>query len=132
MTHTEKALEIFWEKFNCSQAVFGAFAEELGLSFDQAMKVALCFSAGMRKGEVCGAVSGAMMLAGLLNSKPEEGGKSKAATYKASRDIPAKFIAKNGSAICKELKGVDTGEVLRSCPGCIEDAVELVHEVLGI
>ena len=34
--------------------------------------------------------------------------------------------------LCKELKGVETGKVLRSCPGCIEDGVELVQEVLGL
>ena len=52
MSHEEKAIKIFWEKFNCSQAVLGAFAEELGMSEEQAMKVALCFSGGARKGEV--------------------------------------------------------------------------------
>ena len=42
------------------------------------------------------------------------------------------FEAKNGSTICGELKGVNTGTVLRTCPGCIEDAVDLVSEVLGL
>ena len=37
MSHEEKAIKIFWEKFNCSQAVLGAFAEELGMSEEQAM-----------------------------------------------------------------------------------------------
>ena len=52
MTHKEKAMKIFYEKFNCSQAVLGAYAEEYGLTIDQAMKVAACFSGGVRKGEV--------------------------------------------------------------------------------
>lgn len=65
MTHKEKAAALFDEKFNCSQAVLGAFAEEYGLSEEQALHIALCFSAGMRKGEVCGAVSGAIMVLGL-------------------------------------------------------------------
>ena len=47
MTHIEKAMKIFYEKFNCSQAVLGAYAEEYGLTADQAMKVAACFSGGM-------------------------------------------------------------------------------------
>ena len=58
MTHKEKAMKIFYEKFNCSQAVLGAYADDYGLTVDQAMKVAACFSGGVRKGEVCGAVSG--------------------------------------------------------------------------
>ena len=43
-----------------------------------------------------------------------------------------RFEEKNGSTICRDLKGVDTGKVLRTCPGCIEDAVEIVQEVLGL
>ena len=39
MTHKEKAMKIFYEKFNCSQAVLGAYAEDYGLTADQAMKV---------------------------------------------------------------------------------------------
>ena len=65
MTHKEKAMKIFYEKFNCSQAVLGAYADDYGLTVDQAMKVAACFSGGVRKGEVCGAVSGAIMVIGL-------------------------------------------------------------------
>ena len=52
MTHKEKAMKIFYEKFNCSQAVLGAYADDYGLTVDQAMKVAACFSGGVRKGEV--------------------------------------------------------------------------------
>ena len=51
MTHKEKAMKIFYEKFNCSQAVLGAYADEYGLTVDQAMKVAACFSGGVRKGD---------------------------------------------------------------------------------
>ncbi|MCR5128932.1 MAG: C-GCAxxG-C-C family protein [Lachnospiraceae bacterium] len=65
MTHKEKAMKIFYEKFNCSQAVLGAYADDYGLTEYQAMKVAACFSGGVRKGEVCGAVSGAIMVIGL-------------------------------------------------------------------
>ena len=43
MTHKEKAMKIFYEKFNCSQAVLGAYADDYGLTVDQAMKVAACF-----------------------------------------------------------------------------------------
>ena len=81
MTHKEKAMKIFYEKFNCSQAVLGAYAEDYGLTIDQAMKVAACFSGGVRKGEVCGAVSGAIMVIGL---KYGDGSDYKATAYPTS------------------------------------------------
>ena len=65
MTHVEKANDLFAKKFHCSQAVFAAFAEELGLTEEQALKIGACFGSGMRKGEVCGACTGALMAIGL-------------------------------------------------------------------
>ena len=61
-----------YEKFNCSQAVLGAYADDYGLTVAQAMKVAACFSGGVRKGEVCGAVSGAIMVIGLKYGERKE------------------------------------------------------------
>ena len=61
-----------------------------------------------------------------------DGPKSKADTYKLSKQIVEAFEDKNGATICGDLKGIETGTVLRSCPGCIEDAVDIVSEVLGL
>lgn len=47
------------------------------------------------------------------------------------KELTGKFIEKNNSVICRELKGVDTGIVLRSCNGCIQDATEIVDEYLN-
>ena len=62
MTHEEKALLFFQDKFHCSQSVLVAYAEELGLTEEQALKIAYCLNSGMRKGEVCGACSGALLV----------------------------------------------------------------------
>ena len=40
------------------------------------------------------------------------------------------FIEKNGSAVCKELKGIETGKMLRSCRGCVTDAAEILEQML--
>ena len=40
------------------------------------------------------------------------------------------FQEKNSSVVCEELKGVETGNVLRSCGGCIKDAVLLAGRIL--
>ena len=79
----------------------------------------------------CGAISGACVLAGFVNSSANlDAPNSKQATYKLSRQIVEKFQARNQGTICKDLKGVETGKMLRACPDCIIDAVEFVEEVL--
>lgn len=72
MTHVEKANALFKRNFHCSQAVLAAFSEELGLTEEQALKLGACFGSGMRKGEVCGACSGALMVLGLKHGQADE------------------------------------------------------------
>lgn len=79
----------------------------------------------------CGAVTGACILAGMKNSTANlDMPNSKVNTYKLSREIVESFNVKNGSVICKELKGVQTGKMLRSCHGCIMDAAGLVEKII--
>ena len=54
------------------------------------------------------------------------------ATYQLSKAVVKEFREKNGSVICKELKGVGTGKILRSCDGCIEDAARLAQQILEL
>ena len=66
MSKAEVAVDCFEEGFNCSQAVVSAFAPELGLDRETALRVAAAFGGGMgRTGETCGAVSGALMVIGM-------------------------------------------------------------------
>ena len=132
MTKKEEAIILHDRGCNCAQSVACAFAKEIGVA--EEVLFAACEGFGKGMGDTnatCGAVSGAVLLAGLKNScgnleKPV----SKGATYKLSKEIVAKFQEKNGSVICKELKGVETGCPLRSCDGCIEDAAALAEEIL--
>lgn len=62
----DRAIEYFAAKMHCSQAVLAAFSEECGISEEQAFRLGSCFGSGMRKGEVCGACTGALMVLGLL------------------------------------------------------------------
>ena len=79
----------------------------------------------------CGAVSGAVMLAGFKNSCADpKNPKTKAATYQLTREITRQFAERNHALVCKELKGLETGVVLRSCPDCIRDAVAIAEKVL--
>ena len=67
MDHGLKAAELFLSGYNCAQAVAVAFHEELGLTERQAARMASAFGGGMgRMREVCGAVSGMLLVAGIL------------------------------------------------------------------
>ncbi len=83
--------------------------------------------------EMCGALSGMMMVIGLANSVGDlsRERRPRAATYKQVKEQVMKFKEKNGSYLCRELKGVETGKVLCSCPQCIMDAVALTEAYLA-
>ncbi len=145
MTHYEKAMKIFDDKFNCAQAVFGAFAEELGMSEEQALDVALCFSGGMRRGETCGAVSGGLMVFGLKYGEPgpeEDEQEVKMKAYSLASKFMERFQQENGSCDCKDLLGCNpsTEEGMQYamennlffdiCPKKIESAVRILEELL--
>ncbi len=134
MDKKELAIALHDKKYNCAQAVACAFADEVGMDKETIFRMMEGFGLGMGGMHgTCGAISGAIALAGLKNSdgKIDDPG-TKASTYQLSKQIIAKFEEKNKASLCKDLKGIETGTVLRSCPDCITDAVEIVQEVLGL
>lgn len=134
MSKKEKAILLHDKGFNCAQAVACAFAEEIGVSEDVLFAASEGFGRGMGgMNATCGAVSGAVMLAGFLRSCADpEHPASKLETYKLTEEITKSFAERNGSLVCRELKGADTGKVLRTCPDCITDAVEIVEQILSL
>lgn len=134
MDKKELAIALHDKKYNCAQAVACVFAEEVGVDIETLFRACEGFGLGMGcMNGTCGAISGAVMLAGFKNSDGNvDNPGTKVSTYQLSRAILEKFAAKNQATLCRDLKGVETGTVLRSCPGCIEDAVEIVQEVLGL
>jgi C_GCAxxG_C_C family probable redox protein len=105
MTHAEKAMEKFMGGFNCAQSVLHAYAPELHFDPDLALRIANGFGAGMgRKQEVCGAVSGAIMVIGLLYGRGEHDGAERTEkTYATVRNLIDAFTEKYGSISCKQL-----------------------------
>ncbi len=108
MTKGEKAKALFLEGYNCAQAVFGAFAEELGFDFSTAMKLSSGFGGGMgRLREVCGAVSGMFMVFDMKYGYVSPTDKdSKMTLYSHIQELAQRFENENGSIICKELLGL--------------------------
>ncbi|MBQ7839635.1 MAG: C_GCAxxG_C_C family protein [Lachnospiraceae bacterium] len=134
MTKKELAISLHDRGFNCAQSVACAFAEEIGVPEEVLFAASEAFGRGMGGMDgTCGAVSGAIMLAGFKNSCADPAQPTtKAATYVLAEEITRAFAAQNGSLVCRELKGENTGKPLRSCPDCIMDAVEIVEKVLGL
>lgn len=121
--------------YNCAQCVILALLPALGLEDDMqvAFRAAEGFGAGMGGlTETCGAISGAIMALGQLESDGLSAPTSKVRTYRLARQVPAFFAERNGSTICRELKGIGVDHApLRSCPGCIEDGIDIALDVLA-
>ena len=105
----EKAKRLFKEGgYNCCQAVVLTYNDILGLDDNTAAAISSGFGGGMgRMREVCGSVSGMVILAGLL--KPAADPTDKAArtsNYALVQEVAADFKALNGSIVCRELLGL--------------------------
>ena len=142
----EISVEIFNNGFNCAQSVVCSHCEEFGLSEDVAKKISCGFGGGMGHiGEVCGAVSGALMLIGLKNGKYiESNTELKEKTYDMVKEFTDKFKKEYGTINCKELIKYDLSkeeDLLRArssgvfrelCPKLVKRSVELTEEILRI
>jgi C_GCAxxG_C_C family probable redox protein len=135
----------FAEGYNCAQSVFHAFHEELQVEADMALKLACAFGAGMgRNGEVCGAVTGGLLVLGARYGRGEQEDRTVTdAVYARTRDFMNRFAQRHGSCLCRQLlNGCDlTTEAGRTafaqgdlvnkvCKPCVRSAVELLEQEL--
>ena len=108
MNHEQKALSYFGDKYNCSQSVLAAYANELCLTEEQALKIACCFGGGMRKGEVCGACTGALMVLGIMFGQSDKNDMiSREKAHKMTNLFLERFKEINDTYICREILGCD-------------------------
>lgn len=109
MNHSETARALFLRGYNCAQSVSGAFSAELNLPFDTVVRLASSFGGGMgRMREVCGAVSGMFLVAGMLYGYDDPNDRSaKTAHYARIQQLAAQFREQFGSIVCRELLGVE-------------------------
>lgn len=143
MNHREKAKELFLKGYNCSQAVFAAFCDVTETDEETALKISSSFGGGLgRMREVCGALSGAAMVLGILygNTDPEK----KEEHYARIQDFAAMFKEKCGSIICRDLLELKPGENCgaapdtrtaeyyksRPCAFIVETAAELLDDYI--
>ena len=105
MDHGMKAAELFLGGYNCAQAVVVAFCDELGMTEAQAARMASSFGGGMgRMREVCGAVSGMLLVAGILYGYDTPGDDvSKKRHYTLVQQLAGQFREEVGSIVCREI-----------------------------
>lgn len=108
MQADEKALHYFHQGYNCAQSVFAAFADQVGLSEEAALRFSSAFGAGLgRMRGTCGAFSGLCMVAGFckgnLSGNPEE----KEIIFSLTRELAEDFKKEFGTLTCRELLHLD-------------------------
>lgn len=136
--HEEKAVDLFYEGYNCSQATFVSFADVSETNPKEMARIASSFGGGMGKmGEVCGALTGAFMAIGskLGYSDPTDKA-SKAKHYELIREVADRFKAKKGSIYCRDLLKLNETNPQESsrptpkqCEHYVRFAAKLVDEV---
>lgn len=145
MNHATQAADAFTTGLACSQAVLSAYAADLGLNAETALKVSAGFGGGMgRMAGTCGAVTGAVMVIGMrLGAASGKDQEAKLKTYAAVREFAARFKARHGSLTCRELLGCDIStpqgaEAMKQqglhdkvCSGLVRDACHILDDLLG-
>lgn len=144
---TDKSLiaaEKFDEGLNCAQSVLFPFLGELNIDGNALLRMASGFGAGMaRNGEVCGAVSGGIMVLGHKYGSDQTSSNPKELSYSKTSELMARFSQKHGSCICQKLlHGTDlkteSGQKTMKdqqyrttvCKECVKTSVALVEEML--
>ena len=139
----QEVLEMFGDGFDCSQIVLSNVSEKLGITKDEALKIAACFGGGMWHGETCGCVVGALIALGMKYATVEANDQEKKdALLKLKAEFEEKFCDNNGSCICKEILGynlsipeemekIQEEKLLETkCPKVVLSACDILEEMI--
>lgn len=144
MSNSHIALEKFKEGYNCAQSVLFCYADKLNISHDLALRMATGFGAGMgRKQEVCGAVTGGILVLNLAYGRGETDEKHlQAITYLKVVELMERFEAKHHTVNCKNLlsgcelstaigqQEFQANSLIERCHGYVESVVEILDEMV--
>ena len=141
----EEVMACFQNGMACSEAIFSVYGQDSGVDRDMLVKIASVFAGGIKNtGNVCGAVTGAIMAIGLKNSevrtRPPTEFKEFPKSYKIASKFAEKFKERNGTIICRELIDHDLLTVeniqhafktgaFNNCPKFVKDAAEILEKI---
>lgn len=141
MSKVLEAVERFKTGDNCAQSILGTYGPDYNLSQDECLRISSGFGGGMRRGEVCGAVSGAVMVLGLNFDPGDISPTSREAVNADTLNFTNRFESECGSLRCMDLLGCDistpegrlaakvknTSETV--CPHLVQTAAVLLEEL---
>lgn len=145
MTRKEIAEEYFLSGYNCAQAVVLAFKDLINIDEKTAAMISSSFGGGIgRQREVCGAISGMVIVLGALKGYSDpKNVTAKKEHYTLIQRLCGKFKEINGSIVCRELLGLSeksstpvpearTSEYYkkRPCKELVGIAAEILNEYL--
>jgi C_GCAxxG_C_C family probable redox protein len=144
---SEIAVSKFSEGYNCTQSVFYSYCDAHGFDQNTALKMACGFGAGMgRKGEVCGAVTGGIIVIGAKYGRGERDDRTATElTYRKTRELMDRFEKKHGTFICRKLlhgceltteegqKHIKDNNLMnRTCRPCVQSVVEILDSIMEL
>lgn len=145
MTHKEKAQQLLYQQYHCSQALFGAFAEDFGLDLKTAFKISTCFGGGMRQGGTCGCITASLLVLGMaLGFYDSQDKEQEIYVNKKTEESIQLFTERmNGMTDCRDILGKDIskpddmaiirkeGLILQNCPIAINVSIEILEDMLA-
>lgn len=143
MKKVELAQHRYESGFNCAQSVFSVFAEDYGMSEEQALKLSSPFGGGMKMAATCGALTGALMALGLARGYCEADETLRAESDKAAIELIQRWKAEIGPVDCKTILGYNpcdpvqkeaalaAGGSAHICSNCIVKGVQILIDLLA-
>ena len=145
MTHKEKAQQLLHQQYHCSQALFGAFADDFGLDLKTAFKISTCFGGGMRQGGTCGCITASLLVLGMaLGFYDAQDKEREVYGNRKTDEFIKKFTERmDGAVDCRDILGKDIskpkemavirkeGLILQKCPKAISISIEILEEMLS-
>lgn len=145
MTHKEKAEKLLNQQYHCSQALFGAFAEDLGLDLKTAFKISTCFGGGMRQGGTCGCITASLLVLGMaLGFYDSQDRELEVYGNNKTEEFMRRFTEEmEGAVNCRDILGKDItrpedvaiirkeGLILQKCPRALGISIDILDDMLA-
>jgi len=145
MTHKEKAAQLLNQQYHCSQALFGAFAEDFGMDLKTAFRISTCFGGGMRQGGTCGCITASLLVLGMaLGFYDSQDRELEVYGNKKTDEFIRRFTEQmDGMVDCRDILGQDIsipvemavirreGLILQKCPKALNISIDILEDMLA-
>lgn len=145
MTHKEKARQLIGQQYHCAQAVLGAFADDVGLDLERALKISSPFGSGMRLADTCGCFTASLMVIGMLSGRYDvQDQELEIYGNRKTEEFARRFLERmNGRLCCRDILGKDLtkldemaeirqkGLIWKICPDVVSTCVEILDDMMG-